>query len=114
MSIENDPGFWKQIGGWMWAILALPMASMWRKVEGAASREEIKELERRMDEHTIRRDTFDAHAVSDDKRMHEIGEEISNLRGNQAKIFDQMREMEAAATKRHSEMVTLIYTRTEK
>jgi hypothetical protein len=42
MSVE-DPGIWKQISEWLWAILLFPVAGLWKKVDASASRAELRE-----------------------------------------------------------------------
>jgi hypothetical protein len=39
----EDPGLWKQISSWLWAILAIPVAALWRKVDAAASKQDLKD-----------------------------------------------------------------------
>ena len=40
MSIE-DPGFWKQAADYLWAVLLIPVAALWRKVDTSVSRDEL-------------------------------------------------------------------------
>lgn len=39
----DDPALWKQISGWMWTLLAIPVAGLWRKVESAVTKAELRE-----------------------------------------------------------------------
>ena len=34
---------WKQISSWLWAVLAVPLAALWKKADNAATRQELKE-----------------------------------------------------------------------
>ena len=40
----EDPGLWKQISAWLWTLLALPVASLWKKVDNAVLKEDFKEF----------------------------------------------------------------------
>ena len=46
MSGATDPEFWKQATGWLWSVLLIPVAVLWRKVDTSASKEEVLKLER--------------------------------------------------------------------
>jgi len=39
--IESDPSFWKWAAGALMALIGTPMAFLWRKVVGAAAKEEL-------------------------------------------------------------------------
>ena len=41
--MDTDPGFWKQAAGWLWTLLAIPLGALWRKVDGAVSKEELRD-----------------------------------------------------------------------
>lgn len=43
MTPDPDVGIWKQISGWLWALLAVPLALLWRKADNAVPREEMRE-----------------------------------------------------------------------
>ena len=43
MSSELDPGLWKTISGWLWAVLVIPLGALWRKVDGSVSKEELRD-----------------------------------------------------------------------
>ena len=45
----DDPGLWKQISGWLWAVLAVPLAALWRKADNAATKQELKDAILSMD-----------------------------------------------------------------
>lgn len=38
---EGDPGFWKLAAEWLWAVVLIPLATIWKKVDGSASRAEL-------------------------------------------------------------------------
>lgn len=42
MILDSDPGLWKQISSWMWAILALPIATLWRRSENSVQKDEFR------------------------------------------------------------------------
>jgi len=39
--IESDPSFWKWVAGVLMALIGAPMAFLWKKVVGAAGKEEL-------------------------------------------------------------------------
>lgn len=41
--MPDDPGIWKQVSAWLWTLLAIPVAGLWRKVEAAVTKEELKD-----------------------------------------------------------------------
>lgn len=41
--VETDPGLWKDISGWLWAVLGIPLKMLWSKADNAASKTELKE-----------------------------------------------------------------------
>ena len=42
MSAENDPGMWKELLGYVWGLLLIPVAMVWRKVDGAVQKPEFE------------------------------------------------------------------------
>ncbi len=46
MSGAPDPEIWKQAADWLWAVLLVPVAALWKKVDNSASKEELLKLER--------------------------------------------------------------------
>lgn len=69
MSADSDPGIWKQLLDWAWAVLALPMASLWKKAEGAVSKDDFKEY------------------------MREAREDRQETRATMSKLFDKVEEI---------------------
>ena len=69
MSIDTDPGFWKQISGWLWAVLAIPIASIWKKADGAVQKDDLKDY------------------------LKEAKEERKEMRENIIKLFDKVDEL---------------------
>jgi hypothetical protein len=63
MSIENDPDFWKQISGWLWAVLALPVAALWKKVENSMPKDEFSRYA------TEVKEAIKEHASDDEKNF---------------------------------------------
>lgn len=43
MSVE-DPGLWKTIVGYLWAIVLIPLKLLWDKVDKAASKDDVRTL----------------------------------------------------------------------
>ena len=41
--MTEDPGIWAKVADWLWAVLAIPVAALWRKADGAATKEELAE-----------------------------------------------------------------------
>lgn len=50
MGIDGDATFWHSISGWLWTLLGIPLAAMWRKVENSVSKEEMKDAINAMQE----------------------------------------------------------------
>lgn len=46
---ESDPGLWKQLTSWLWALLAIPLRIVWMKADNAASKDELAAALDRMD-----------------------------------------------------------------
>ena len=72
----NDE-IWKQISGWLWAVLLLPIAGLWRKVETSVSRQELKE-------------GVDAMVKLLDTHIQQDKESFGAMRETQEKIFDKL------------------------
>ena len=43
MPLDTDPGLWKQLSGWLWAVLTVPLAMLWKKADNAASKDDLKD-----------------------------------------------------------------------
>ena len=69
MPIDTDPGIWKQISGWLWALLAIPIASIWKKADGAVQKDDLKDY------------------------LREAKEERREMRENIIKLFDKVDEV---------------------
>lgn len=39
--MSEDPSFWQQISGWLWAFLLIPVKMIWSKADNAATKEEL-------------------------------------------------------------------------
>ena len=80
MTDPNDPGLWHTFANWLWAVLLLPIATVWRKVDGSASREELANVQKE------NRETF--------KQLFEKAEESrDNLFKGLAAIRKEMSDM---------------------
>lgn len=112
---ENDPGILSKLLAGVGAALAALGTWAWghthKRIDTKANASELRALAERVEEHTIHRDVFIEHAKSDDQRLEDIGKEIGSLRNNQAKIFDQIRDMEKTAAARHEDLLKAIYNK---
>ena len=43
MSLDPDPGFWKDISTYLWGLLAVPIKMLWSKADNAASKADLAE-----------------------------------------------------------------------
>ena len=43
MTPDPDPGIWKQVSGYLWALLLIPIGVVWRKIDGSVQREQMSE-----------------------------------------------------------------------
>lgn len=77
----EDPGIWHDVAKWLWAVLALPIATLWRKADNAVSKDEFKEY------------------------MREAREDRKEMRDTMAKIFDKI---EASKNEAHKSTVDLM------
>jgi len=83
MSVDADPGFWKQAASWLWSVLLLPMTALWAmfnskintieaKAEAALPRKDFEEAraQARQERHDLRGDV---------KELYERGEATKDL-----------------------------------
>lgn len=49
MSSGGDPGFWREIASWLWAVLMLPIAVVFRKADAAVPKDEFHRHVDKMD-----------------------------------------------------------------
>lgn len=42
MSGETDPSTWHEVLKYLWAVLLIPVSLLWKKVENAASKEDVE------------------------------------------------------------------------
>lgn len=85
MSVENDPGFWKQAADWMWAVLALPIATLWKKADGALQKDDFKSY------------------------MEEAKAERKEMRENVIKLFDKIDEIKEDVNEKTQRLTHAIY-----
>ena len=77
----NGEGFWREAAMWLWGLLALPLAYVWKRVMGAVSKTDLREhLDEDRRVHAEFRDTMRAlfqNAESDRKALHDA---VTDLR----------------------------------
>ena len=77
----QDPNFWKDAAMWLWGLLALPIAYVWKRSVGAVSKTDLREhLDEDRRVHAEFRDTMRAlfqNAESDRKALHDA---VTDLR----------------------------------
>lgn len=98
MSVEADPSLWKQVSGWLWAVLAAPIAMVWRRTENSVQKDELKDIVKDI------RDSIKTH-VEEDKQTRQ------ELRGAQMKIFDKLDEIGEMATRSDATLRLLVKDR---
>lgn len=73
----EDPDIWRKAVEWMWGILALPIAFVWKRVNGAVQKEDFKEYADQV------RAAIKEHAENDEKAN-------ERLRDAQIKLFEKL------------------------
>ena len=73
MSLTPDPDFWKDMVGWLWAILLLPVGKLWTKVEGAMQKEDFTKYAAEV------KDTFKAHAEVDERNAEQTRQSLMDI-----------------------------------
>lgn len=86
----EDPGLWKQAAEWLWAVLALPIATLWRKADNAVAKDDFKEYAR------------------------EAKEERKEIRETMAKIFDKIDEVKQDTHDRTERLMVAINQKADK
>ena len=88
MPVESDPGLWKQITGWLWAVLLPFLYGVYRKAEGAVSKTEFSDYKKNV------RDDFKGVFEKIDANKDKVNERMDQLReGIEAKIDDLRRDV---------------------
>ena len=90
--MTEDPGLWKQISGYLWAVLAVPLAALWRKADGAATKEELK-------------DAMAAMAKADEALRQSTITLFANAEADRAKCNDRFSEAQKAIHAIHIEIL---------
>ena len=83
---ELDPSIWKQMTEWLWAGLLIPVGALWKKVDGSASKTELKESVASIGA------TLDRHFEDDKMTRKEIRE-------TQAEVFKRLDSLATTVTK---------------
>jgi hypothetical protein len=104
--------------GALGAAFSAVVAWMWvhthARIGGKADKEAFDKLSKHVGEHAISKEQFDEHTKSDDRQFAAILVEQSKSREIQAKIFDQMRDMETVSANRHIDILNAINGRSAK
>ena len=85
MTPEPDLGLWKQLSGWLWGVLAIPLAMLWKKADNAVPREDMREH------------------LREDKETH------AEFRETMKTLFNNAEHDRAVAAQHHVELVSLIH-----
>lgn len=59
--MDSSPDIWKQLSGWLWAALTVPIGILWKKADGAMQKEEVTAIVRDL------KDVLKEHAERDEK-----------------------------------------------
>ena len=73
MSLAPDPDFWKDIANWLWALLLLPVGTLWRKVMGAVQKDDFNRYAAEV------KDTFKTHAEIDEKNAEKTRQSLIDI-----------------------------------
>lgn len=46
-----DPDFWQTAAKWMWGALLIPLGIVWKRIENAPSKEDIRKLDADLETH---------------------------------------------------------------
>ena len=71
-----DPEFWQEAAKYLWGVLLIPVGIVWKKVDGAVQKDDLKDFIARFDQH-----------VRDDRET-------------QAKLFDKVDEVKTLLIER--------------
>ena len=71
-----DPEFWQEAAKYLWGVLLIPVGIVWKKVDGAVQKDDLKDFISRFDQH-----------VRDDRET-------------QAKLFDKVDEVKTLLIER--------------
>ena len=73
----EDPGIWKQVSGWLWALLLPFVGVLWKKADNAASKDDLK-------------NAVEAIGKSIDKHIEDDKETRIEIRDTQKSIFTRL------------------------
>ena len=69
----DDPGLWKIVSGWLWAALLIPVAILWKKIEGAIQKDDFTRYAQEL------RDVIKEHASNDEKIQERTRETLIDI-----------------------------------
>ena len=84
MTVESDIGFWKDAAMWLWGLLALPIAYIWRRVTNSISRQDMRDH------------------LNEDRKVHEEFRETMRLLFQNAEV--DRKDLHGAVTELRKEM----------
>ena len=90
-----DPSFWKQISAWLWALLLLPVAALWKKVDNAASKDDLKEF-------------IKASREADEMLRETTKELFRNAEADRAAVNEKFNTMQHAIHRMHVDLLSKI------
>ena len=73
MSLAPDPDFWKDMAGWLWALLLLPMGKLWTRIWSAVQKDDFNKYAAEVKE------TFKAHAEIDEKNAEKTRQSLIDI-----------------------------------
>jgi hypothetical protein len=85
MSLDADPSLWKQLTGWLWAVLLPFLYGVWKKADTALSKTEFAEYKA-----TMRDDIKDIFQKVEENKDH-ANARMDQVRDGIEKKIDTMR-----------------------
>ena len=73
MSLTPDPDFWKDIANWLWALLLLPVGTLWRRVMGAMPKDDFNRYALEVKE------TLKSHSEVDERNAEQTRQSLINI-----------------------------------
>ena len=87
-----DPDFWREASKFLWAGLALPIAHVWRKTNGAVQKEDFREYAKEV------KDVIEKHAEQDEQTRKESRETFLKIFERLEKQGEVLNKVDATVT----------------